>query len=138
MRALALGEYPRALCPLQGRQLQVRVLVIRGNATIVDFRATILSLIYDACNLLFLQRGKLATKFLLADLQVVIRGAFLHAEGLSDFTDGQALRSQGSGRVGALPWRRCDAVLLFHTVSRVLAWVYKPVDSLFNQSQSLL
>jgi len=56
MRATGLiGEYPLAPCPLQSGQLQVRVLVIGGDATVADFHASILTMIYDARNLLFLQ-----------------------------------------------------------------------------------
>jgi hypothetical protein len=41
--------------PLQGGELQVRVLVIRGDATIADVHAAILTTISDACNSLFFQ-----------------------------------------------------------------------------------
>ena len=50
-----LGAYPLAPCLLQGGELHVGVLVIRGHATRADFHAPILTLLSDASNLLFLQ-----------------------------------------------------------------------------------
>ena len=50
-----VGEYALAPCPLQGGKLQVRVLVIGGDATRTDVHASILRLIYDTRNHLFLQ-----------------------------------------------------------------------------------
>jgi len=50
-----IGEYPLAPCPLQCSQLQVWVLVIRGDATIAGFHAGILTLISAARKYLFLQ-----------------------------------------------------------------------------------
>jgi hypothetical protein len=50
-----VGKYPLAPCPLQGGKLQVGILVIRGDATIADFRASILIAIYDVYKSLFLQ-----------------------------------------------------------------------------------
>ena len=59
MRAGGLvGEYPFAPYPLQGGQLQVRVLVLSGDAAITDFHAPILTLISDARKQLFLQAQK--------------------------------------------------------------------------------
>ena len=51
-----VGAYPLAPCLLQGSQLQVRVLVIDGDATIPDFHASIVSMIFVGCNSLFLQK----------------------------------------------------------------------------------
>jgi hypothetical protein len=50
-----VGKYPLAPYPLQGRQLQVKVLVICGDATTANFHASILSMIFVCCKLLFLQ-----------------------------------------------------------------------------------
>jgi hypothetical protein len=44
-----------APCPLQGSQLQIGILIIRGDATIADFHRGILALMHDTHNLLFLQ-----------------------------------------------------------------------------------
>jgi hypothetical protein len=49
-----VGEYPRVPCPLQRRQLQVRVLVLGGDATVINVHAPILTAIYDARKPLFL------------------------------------------------------------------------------------
>jgi hypothetical protein len=54
-----ISEYPRAPGPLQGGQLQVGVLVIRGDTTIAYFHAIILTMISDACKPLFLQNKNL-------------------------------------------------------------------------------
>src|ERR1051326_5336067 len=51
-----ISEYRFAPCPLQRGQLPVRVLIIRRDATIADFHALILALIYNTHNPLFLQR----------------------------------------------------------------------------------
>jgi hypothetical protein len=58
-----LGAYPLAPCLPQGSEWHVGVLVIRGHATRADFHASILTLLFDASNLLFLQGCKSATNF---------------------------------------------------------------------------
>jgi hypothetical protein len=58
-----VGKYTLAPCPLQGGEPYVRVVVICGDAAVPDFHVSILTLISDGYNLLFLQDQKSATKF---------------------------------------------------------------------------
>jgi hypothetical protein len=51
----SVGAYPFASYPLQGGKLQVRVWGIRGDATLADVHAPILTLICDARKSLFVQ-----------------------------------------------------------------------------------
>ena len=52
--------------------MQVRVLVIRGDAAVPDFHASILSLIFFGCKSLFLQEWKSLTKFLISGTATVL------------------------------------------------------------------